>query len=146
MRGLLRRPTPCLPLSVCASSLLLALLLSRANACERSLISLAVVVTDLLVLSRLVVLYVSRLHPLLCYSSSDCSLSEVSCCSPLLVRIISPTPSCPHPLPASRPRPSARALALFLPPLSSVICVLFVYPILSCIRGSCGLVFTYLDM
>ena len=44
----MRRPTPCLPLSVCASSLLLALLLSRANACERSLISLAVVVTDLL--------------------------------------------------------------------------------------------------
>ena len=60
---------------VCVFSAYIALLLSRANACERSLISLAVVLTDFLVLSRLVVLYVSRLlHPLLCYSSSDCPL------------------------------------------------------------------------
>ena len=61
-------------------------------------------------MSRLVVLYVSRPHPLLCYSSSDCALSEVSCCF-FLVRIISP--SCPHPLAASPPP------CFFLPPLHS---------------------------
>ena len=93
------------------------------------------------VLSRLVLLYASRPHPLLCYRSSDCPLSELSCCSVLLVRIISP--SCPHPLVAASPNPlRAGPVALFLSLLLYPLCSLSLSKHV-CILGACGFCFCF---